>query len=90
MKTKFERPDIDSIMKEMDKTIIEQRKERYIKHYIDIINNVLDQKRDEELSRSIDDGINVKEVIGIIDKYDKRKDRFEEGFRKAVKVEIAE
>ena len=82
--------DMDSLFKHMDETIINQKKERYIKHYVDIINNVLDQKRDEELSRVIEDGIDIREVVSRIDRYDTRKNKFENEFRKIVTIEIAE
>ena len=58
--------------------------------YIDIVNSVIDKKRDEELSRILFDkkGINLKKVIETVDHYEEIKKKFEEDFRKNVSVKF--
>lgn len=72
--------------------IKEQRKNAFIGEYLDIVNNVIDKKRDEELSKIMFTGKKYKlgDVIKTIDHYKEVKEQFEEQFRKSVTVKIKE
>ena len=70
------------------KKIEETANDRIINEYIQIVNQVIDKKRDEDLSKLIfdEDGIDVMKVIKTIDNYREKKEKFEETFKKSVTV----
>ena len=72
--------------------MVDRRKEAFIDEYLAIVNNVIDKKRDEELSKIMFTGKKYKlgDVIKTIDHYKEVKEQFEEQFRKSVTVKIKE
>lgn len=85
--------DVDNVNEMIDKVIKRQkenRKEQTIKKYIDIVNNVIDRKRDDELNLDLMDGVRISDIIETIDKYEKMKEIFEKQFREAVTVKVKE
>ena len=69
---------------------MDYRSESLINDYLDVVNNVIDKKRDEELSKIIfaKEGINVKKVVEIVDEYATCKKNFEKSFRESVTVKV--
>lgn len=72
--------------------IMETRKNSLILEYLEIVNKVIDDHRDKELSKLMfgKGEYNIGEVISVIDKHKDYKVEFEERFRKSVTVKVKE
>ena len=70
-----------------EESLKKTQEEGLIKKYIDIVNNVLEQKRDKKLMSLFDNyPVSMRTVIETIEHCEKEKEKFEERFRKSVKV----
>lgn len=70
----------------------EVRSDAILSKYINVANDVIDKKRDEEVSKILFDkkGADMKKLIETVDYYDEFKKKFEADFRKKIKVKFAE
>lgn len=68
--------------------IKEVRVDALIKEYLDIVNKVIDDHRDKELSKLLfgEGTYSMASVIEIIDSHKEEKKKFEKNFRESVKV----